>query len=108
MEELDKSTVVRAGQRPAIFAFVPLNFFLVEAMVALLLFRALEFWAAIFLPVHLYFVIKTGDDPHWLTSLKAWWKFKFGVINKGIYGKDVITFTASPIKAGKKDYADFQ
>ena len=108
MEKLDQSTVIRAGQRPALFLYVPLNVFMVEAVVMLGIFAAIKFWAVVFLPVHLWLVIKTSDDFHWVTTLSANYRHWYGVSNKGLKGKDVVTFCASPVKAGKKDYADFQ
>jgi hypothetical protein len=52
-------------------------------------------------------MIKTNDDFHWVMALHMWWKYRFFFIsNKGMRGKGVITFTASPVNAAKKNYAD--
>lgn len=107
MEQLDESTVIRAGQRPALVFYVPINVFLIEAALALFLFRVIGFWVVILLPIHFYFVIKTADDYHWVQSFLAWREHCLFAGNKGLHGDDVITFTANPIKPGKKDYADF-
>lgn len=106
MEDLDESPVLRAGQRPALTAAVPLSIFMAELMIGLLLFRFIEFWAVVFLPVHLYFVIKTDSDLHWITALKAWYNYRFTAVNKGFRGKNVVSFSANPIKSSKNDYAD--
>ncbi len=113
MEPLDKSTVLRAGQRPAMVAYVPITVFIAECIIGLALFRLLGFWAIALFPVHLWFVIKTADDVHWVATLWAGINHTFfnlsGFIrNKGLHGQGVITFTASPLKAGKSDYANFQ
>jgi type IV secretory pathway VirB3-like protein len=108
MEQLDQSTVIRAGQRPALMLYVPINIFVAEAITIVFLFKLLSFWALIFTPVHLLFVIKTADDFHWTRALAAWWSHCAFVVNKGLHGKGVITFNASPIKAGTRDYADFR
>ncbi|WP_071653595.1 VirB3 family type IV secretion system protein [Janthinobacterium sp. HH102] len=106
MEELDQSTVLRAGQRPALIAYIPLSVFIAEIMVGLLLFFFIKFWVVVLLPIHLYFVIRTSSDFHWITALNAKRKFRYAKSNIGIREKGVLTFTASPIKVEKNDYAD--
>ena len=113
MEPLDKSTVIRAGQRPALPLYVPINVLLAECMVGLVLFRVIGMWALAFLPLHLWFVIKTADDVNWVKV--SWANFKFTVFNfpsvvsnKHLHGKGVISFTASPIKAATENYVDLR
>ncbi len=108
MEELDQSTVIRAGQRPALFLYVPLHVFLIEACILLGIFAAIKFWVVIFLPFHLWLVVKTVDDFHWVTTLRANWNHYYTASNKGLRSKTAVTFSPAPIKAGKKGYADFQ
>ena len=105
-EELDSSVVLRAAQRPALMAYVPIGIFIGELLAALLLFRIIGIWVLILLPIHGYFVIKTDKDVHWVTALRAWYKLRLFANNKGLRDKDVVTFTASPIKSEKNDYAD--
>ncbi|MCM3583798.1 VirB3 family type IV secretion system protein [Ralstonia holmesii] len=104
-DKLAKSVVIRAGQRPALMLYVPLAVFLTEAMVGLALFRLIGFWVLTLIPIHFYFVVKTAEDFHWLTTLKAdfyhWWLF---IKNKGLHGKNVVTFCATPPNARKNDY----
>lgn len=103
--KLQESVVIRAGQRPAMMLYVPLSLFIYEAMLGLALFRAIGFWVIVLAPIHLYFVVRTAEDFHWLTTLKAdiyyWWLF---VTNKGLHGKDVVTFCAEPARARMNDY----
>lgn len=104
-DKLIESVVIRAGQRPAMFAYVPLSVFIFEALVGMILFRLIGFWVIALLPIHLIFVIKTADDYHWLTTLKAdFYNYLFFVKNKGLYGKKVVTFTATPPQARTNDY----
>jgi type IV secretory pathway VirB3-like protein len=116
MAALDRSTIIRAGQRPAVIAYVPINIFIAECMIGLTLFWLFGAWACAFLPVHLWLVIKTADDYHWVAASRAtlehtmfcWSGVLPGVVrNKGLHGKGVVTFSASAINARATDYADF-
>lgn len=104
-DNLKESVVIRAGQRPALVAYVPLTVFMVEALLGLVLFRLMGFWSLALLPIHFILVVKTAEDYHWLTTMKAdlyhWWLF---VKNKGLRGKKVVTFCAEPPNARQNDY----
>lgn len=115
MEPLDRSKILRAGQRPAMMLYVPINIFLIECFVGLALFWLFGIWAIAFLPIHLWLVIKSADDFHWLAAYQATIKYTILdwtgwmpsiVRNKGLHGEGVVTFTASPQKARDRDYAD--
>ena len=102
MEALDKSTISRASQRPALVAYVPISVFIAETFVGLFLFWALGFWAISLLPMHLWFVIKTADDFHWVTATWVNFVHTSFIRNKGLYGAKVITFTASAPRGREK------
>ncbi|MES3022791.1 MAG: VirB3 family type IV secretion system protein [Pseudomonadota bacterium] len=115
MASLERSTIIRAGQRPAVIAHVPINIFILECMIGLTLFWLFGLWAVAFLPIHLWLVIKTADDFHWVAAYRAtvrhtmfYWSgwLPCSVRNKGLHGKGVVTFTASPVKARGRNYAD--
>jgi hypothetical protein len=104
-DKLIESVVIRAGQRPAMMLYVPLTIFIIEAVAGLALFRIIGFWVVTLIPIHIIFVVKTAEDYHWLTTLKAnFYHYWFGVSNKGLHGKKVVTFTASPPNARTNDY----
>lgn len=115
MSALDRSTIIRAGQRPAVIAYVPINIFIAECMIGLGLFWLFGAWAVAFLPVHLWLVIKTADDYHWVAASGATLKHTMfcwsgplpGLVrNKGLHGKGVVTFSASVINARANNYAN--
>lgn len=100
MEALDESHISRASQRPALIAYVPLMIFISEVFAGLGLFYLFSFWTIGALPIHMWFVIKTQQDFHWVSALKAnFYHTKFFVSNKGLHGDGVITFTASAVRA---------
>lgn len=104
-DELLQSTVIRAGQRPPLMLYVPLNLFILEAGVGLALFRLISYWVIVFVPIHFYFVIRTAEDFHWLTTVKAdFFYYYFLIKNKGLHGKGVVSFTDSPPHARLRDY----
>ena len=107
MDELTSSTVIRAGQRPAMWLYVPLDLCLVEMVVFLILMRFIGFYSVIFAPIHMYYVIKTEADPYWIRAMWANKSHWFWQSNKGLKGKRSITFSPSVVKANKNDYADF-
>lgn len=115
MVGLDRSTIIRAGQRPAVIAYVPINIFIAECMVGLALFWLFGAWAGAFLPVHLWLVIKTADDYHWVAASRAtlehtmlrWSGLLPGLVcNRGLHGSGVVTFSASALNARASGYAD--
>lgn len=104
-DELTTSIVIRAGQRPALMLYVPLSLFIAEAMVGLTLFRLIGYWVITLLPIHFYFITRTAEDYHWMSTVKAdIYHYLFFVKNKGLHGKGVITFTASPPNARERNY----
>lgn len=104
-DQLIESVVIRAGQRPAMIAYVPISIFIGETLAALLLFRLVGFWVLALVPVHFYFVVRTAEDYHWVSSLKAdLFHYWILVSNKGLHGKGVVTFSATPPNARKNDY----
>ncbi|WLI87826.1 VirB3 family type IV secretion system protein [Massilia sp. R2A-15] len=115
MDSLDRSTIIRAGQRPAVIAYVPINVFIAECIAGLSLFWLFGVWAAAFLPVHLWFVIKTAEDYHWVAATRATVEHTMfawtgllprAVRNKDLHGKGVVTFSASTHRLGERNYAD--
>jgi type IV secretory pathway VirB3-like protein len=96
LDTLDKSTVIRAGQRPPMFAYVPLDVFMVEGFILVLLFAVFKMWALAFLPLHLLPVVWTAKDLFWTRTMKANFDYSWSVSNKGLYGDRVITFSPAP------------
>lgn len=115
MAALDRSTIIRAAQRPAVIAYVPINIFISECLLGLALSWLFGIWALAFSPIHLWLVIKTADDFHWVAASRAtvtytivcWsgW-FPSFIQNKDLHGKGVVTFSASPMKARGSNYVD--
>lgn len=108
MDQLEESTVIRAGQRPAMALYVPLTLFIVEVFVLLLLVRTIGFWALSVTPIHLWFMVKTSQDVFWMRTMWVNFKHWWFVGNRGLKGDKVVTFSASPIrKKGGIDHDDF-
>jgi type IV secretory pathway VirB3-like protein len=115
MAALERSTIIRAGQRPAVIAYVPINIFILECMGGLVLFWIFGPWALAFLPIHLWLVIKTADDFHWVAAYRATVRYTMFywsgwlpsmVRNKGLHGKGVVTFSASQLRARGRSNVD--
>jgi hypothetical protein len=91
--ELDRTTVYRGPQSPALQAYVPLPVFGVECMLLLLGIRLIGFWTCVFLPLHLVLAAKTADNPYWVRDMWANFNHRWIAVNKGQYGPGIVTFT---------------
>lgn len=91
---LDRVTIYQAPQAKAMQFYVPLPVFAAECISALLLLKTIGFWVfAILVPVHVLMVIKTAINPWWVEDIACNFRYRFAVRNRGINGKDVITFS---------------
>lgn len=91
---LELATIYQAPQAKAMQFYVPLPVFAAECITALLLLRIIGFWVfAMVVPLHVLMVIKTAVNPWWVEDMVCNFRYRFAVRNKGIHGKDVITFS---------------
>lgn len=96
--QLHKSTVIRAGQRPAMMLYVPLNVFLIECVLFFLAVRFLSYPGLATLVLHVVPVVLTGANPNWTTDLMADFWFYWIALNKGLKSKWAVTFSPAPVK----------
>lgn len=105
-EELSESIVIRAGQRPAMMAWVPLNVFFVECAIYFLIARFFGFWTIPALAFHIIPVLLTEQDAYWPRTIWAnFWHF-FLATNRGLRGDQVVTFSAAAIPPQEKSNAE--
>ncbi len=91
---LEMVTIYQAPQAKTMQFYVPLPVFAVECIVALLLLKMTGLWVfAILIPVHIWMIIKTAINPWWVEDMVCNWKYRIAVRNKGVNGKDVVTFS---------------
>lgn len=91
---LEMVTIYQAPQAQTMQFYVPLPVFAVECIVALLLLKMTGFWVfAILIPVHVWMVIKTAINPWWVEDVVCNLRYRFAVRNKGVNGKEVVTFS---------------
>jgi type IV secretory pathway VirB3-like protein len=96
--QLNESTVIRAGQRPAMMLYVPLNVFLLECALFFFAVRFLGLLGLATLVLHVVPVVLTGADLFWTRTLAADFWFYWIASNKGLKGKKAVTFSPAPVK----------
>jgi hypothetical protein len=93
-EPLERVPVYQGPQTKAMQFYVPLTVFAVECIALLAFFRFFQFWALLFvLPIHLLLMMKTASDQWWVENLACNFQKKAFVKNKGVRGKNVVSFT---------------
>ena len=107
---LESVPVYQGPQTKAMQFYVPLTVFAVECIVLLMFFRLFQFQALLFvLPIHLLLVLKTAGDPWWVENLICNLNKKTFAKNRGIRGKNVVTFSPhSPRRELRVEYALFR
>jgi hypothetical protein len=90
---LERAVVYRAAQAPVLQAYVPLPVFGAECMLLLLGMRAVGFWTLLLLPLHILLVIRTNEQPFWVTDLLANYRHRWFVRNKNSQGEGVVSFS---------------
>ena len=93
-EPLERVLVYQGPQTKSMQFYVPLTEFAVECVALLVFFRFFQFWALLFvLPIHLLLMLKTASDQWWVENLVCNIKYRYFARNKGLRGKNVVTFT---------------
>ena len=105
-EPLERVLVYQGPQSKAMQFYVPLSVFAVECIALLAFFRFFQFWALLFiLPIHLLLMMKTASDQWWVENLVCNLQKKYMVKNKGLRGKNVITFVPhTPRRELREEY----
>lgn len=100
-ENLKSSTVVRAAQRPTMMMFVPLDIFLLEGVLMVVLIRFIGLWALAFLPLHAIPVLLTQRDAFWPKTIRVHFTHYISVGNRWLRGRGV-TFNAQHLRTKAK------
>src|ERR1700754_818820 len=102
-DDLKKSTVIRAGQRPPMILFVPMNVFFIETGLMFLVAKFIGMWVFALIPLHIIPVVWTAKDLFWTRTMDAnrnhWWFAS----NKDLKAKNAVTFTAAAIHKKSSD-----
>ena len=96
--QLNESTVIRAGQQPAMVAYVPLDVFLFELALLFLAVRFLGLLGLASLVLHVVPVVLTATDKFWTRTLAADFWFWLIATNKGLRAPKAVTFSPAPVK----------
>jgi hypothetical protein len=107
---LERVSVYQGPQTKAMQFYVPLTVFAVECVVLLMFFRLFQFQALLFvLPIHLLLMLKTSSDSWWVENLICNLNKKVLAKNRGIRGKNVVTFSPhTPRRELRGEYALFR
>jgi type IV secretory pathway VirB3-like protein len=97
---LKEALIYRGPQMAAMVAYVPLPVFILEIFAFLAAFVAIKFLTIPLLVIHLVPVAYTRANPAWVRNLVADFKYLWGVSNKDLFGKGVVTF--SPLVLRKR------
>lgn len=102
--QLYVAEIDKALQKPSTFLYVPvIKVFLPEVFIFMGLFAVMGFWVVVFLPVHLILMMKTNENIFWVDDMITNFFDITLSSNKGIKGKNVLTYQPYYKRSTRKD-----